>query len=83
MVDIEQRLGLDQARRVAAFCDGPEPLGSASAQGSVSGPTDRRYEQLLWRTSSALFPDDYWQTYGFGILPRNFDFGLGGSIGLD
>jgi hypothetical protein len=67
----------------AAFCDGPEPLGSAISEGSVSGPTDRRYQQLLWRTAAALFPDDYLESYGFDILPRSFDFGIGGSTGLD
>jgi hypothetical protein len=68
---------------LAAFCDGLEPLGSALTQGPVSSPTDRRFERLLWRTSAELFPDDYWETYGFGVLPRNFDFGLGGSIGVE
>jgi hypothetical protein len=35
----------------------------------------------LWRTASTLFPDDYEETYGFGILPRWLDFGVGGGIG--
>jgi hypothetical protein len=65
----------DELRVLAAFCDGPNPLGSVEAQDAVSGPTDRRFERLLWRTSSALFPDDYEQTYGFGLLPNQFDFG--------
>lgn len=73
----------DEIEILAAFCDGPEPLGSARSQGRVSGPTDRRFERLLWRTSAELFPDDYWETYGFGLLPRNFDLGIGGSIGVD
>ena len=34
---------------------------------------------LLWRTASALFPDDYAETYGFGLLPNSFDFGFGGG----
>jgi len=65
----------DELRVLAAFCDGADPLGSVEAHDAVSGPTDRRFERLLWRTASALFPDDYEQTYGFGLLPNQFDFG--------
>jgi hypothetical protein len=69
----------DDLRVLAAFCDGAEPLGSVDAQDTVAGPTDRRFQRLLWRTSAALFPDDYAQTYGFGLLPNSFDFGFGGG----
>jgi hypothetical protein len=69
----------DDLQVFAAFCEGADPLGSASAQGTVSGPTDRRFQRLLWRTAAALFPDDYEDTYGFGLLPNSFDFGFGGS----
>jgi hypothetical protein len=71
--------GGEDQRILAAFCDGADPLGSAEAHDTVSGPTDRRFERLLWRTASALFPDDYEQTYGFGLLPNSFDFGFGSS----
>jgi hypothetical protein len=49
--------------------------------GRVAGPTDRSFERLLWRTAGALFPDDYAETYGFGILPRWLNLGGGGSYG--
>lgn len=71
--------GGDDLRVLAAFCEGADPIGSAEAHDTVSGPTDRRFERLLWRTAAALFPDDYEQTYGFGILPNTFNFGFGGS----
>lgn len=65
----------DELRVLAAFCDGANAVGSVEAQDTVSGPTDRRFQRLLWRTASALFPDDYAETYGFGLLPNSFDFG--------
>jgi hypothetical protein len=70
-----------QIQIVAAFCQGDRALGATRTEGTASGPTDQRFRRLLWRTASTLFPDDYEQTYGFGILPRWLDFGLGGSIG--
>ena len=69
----------EELRVLAAFCDGGTALGSVEAQDTVSGPTDRRFQRLLWRTASALFPDDYAETYGFGLLPNSFDFGFGGG----
>jgi hypothetical protein len=69
----------DDLRVLAAFCDGANAIGSVETQDTVSGPTDRRFERLLWRTASALFPDDYAETYGFGLLPNSFDFGFGGE----
>jgi hypothetical protein len=69
----------DELRVLAAFCDGADPIGSVDTQDAVSGPTDRRFQRLLWRTASALFPDDYAETYGFGLLPNSFDFGFGGG----
>ena len=69
--------GGDELRVLAAFCDGDEAIGSVETQDTVSGPTDRRFQRLLWRTASALFPDDYFETYGFGILPNTFDFSFG------
>jgi hypothetical protein len=71
----------DRLRIVAAFCQGDQVLGLARTEDAVAGPTDQRFRRLLWRTATTLFPDDYEQTYGFGILPRWLDFGLRGSIG--
>jgi hypothetical protein len=68
-------------RIVAAFCQGDQVLGLTRTEGAVSGPTDQGFRRLVWRTANTLFPDDYEQTYGFGILPRWLDFGFGGSFG--
>ena len=67
---------------LAAFCQGDEMLEAVREQERVAGPTDRNFERLLWRTSAALFPDDYWDNYGFGLLPRGIDLGIGGSFGF-
>jgi hypothetical protein len=71
----------DRLRIVAAFCQGDQVLGFARTEDAVAGPTDQRFRRLLWRTAKALFPDDYEETYGFGLLPRWLDFGVRGSIG--
>ena len=70
-----------QVRIAAALCQADRVVGATRTESAASGPTDQRFRRLLWRTASTLFPDDYEQTYGFGILPRWVDFGLGGSIG--
>jgi hypothetical protein len=70
-----------QVRILAAFCRGDQALNATRTEAVVNGPTDQRFRRLLWRTSSALFPDDYAETYGFGLLPRWLDFGVGGSFG--
>lgn len=66
---------------LAVFCRGDQVINAVSEEGPVAGPTDRGFQRLLWRTAGALFPDDYAETYGFGILPRWLDFGFGGSYG--
>jgi hypothetical protein len=71
----------DRLRIAAAFCEGDRVLGFARTEDTVAGPTDQRFRRLLWRTARVLIPDDYEETYGFGILPRWLDFGIGGSIG--
>ena len=71
----------EQVQIVAAFCQSDYVLNAARTEAAVGGPTDQRFRRLLWRTSSALFPDDYAETYGLGILPRWLDFGVGGSFG--
>jgi hypothetical protein len=68
-------------RIVAVFCRGDQAIGAARTEDAVAGPTDQRFKRLLWRTANQVFPDDYEETYGFGILPRSVDFGLGGSFG--
>jgi hypothetical protein len=73
--------GTGPVRIMAAFCRGDQVLGATRTESVVSGPTDQRFRRLLWRTASTLFPDDYEETYGFGLLPRWLDFGFGGSIG--
>ena len=67
---------------LAAFCQGDRVLHAVREEDRVAGPTDRRFQRLLWRTAGALFPDDYAESYGFGILPRWLNLGIGGSIGL-
>jgi hypothetical protein len=71
----------DRLRIVAAFCRGNQVLGFVRTEDAVAGPTDQKFRRLLWRTAKILFPDDYEETYGFGILPRWLDFGIGGGIG--
>jgi hypothetical protein len=66
----------------AVFCQGDQPLDAVNQQGRVAGPTDRNFQRLLWRTAAELFPDNYAQTYGFGILPRWFNLGVGGTFGF-
>ncbi len=66
----------------ALFCQGAQALDAVHEEDRVAGPTDHSFERLLWRTSASLFPDDYANTYGFGILPRWLNFGVGGSFGL-
>ena len=71
----------DRLRIAAAFCQADQVLRFARTEDAVAGPTDQNFRRLLWRTAKDLFPDDYEQTYGFGILPRWLDFGVGGSFG--
>jgi hypothetical protein len=67
---------------LAVFCQGDRALHAVREADRVAGPTDRRFQRLLWRTAGALFPDDYAETYGFGFLPRWLNLGIGGSVGL-
>jgi hypothetical protein len=67
---------------LAVFCQGDRAVHAVREEAAVAGPTDRRFQRLLWRTAGALFPDDYAESYGFGFLPRWLNFGLGGSVGL-
>jgi hypothetical protein len=71
----------DRLRIVAAFCQGDQVIGLARTEDAVASPTDQRFRRLLWRTATTLFPDDYEQTYGFGILPRWLNLGVQGSFG--
>ena len=67
---------------LAVFCQGDKALDAVREEDRVAGPTDRRFQRLLWRTANTLFPDDYASTYGFGILPRWLNLGVGGSAGF-
>ncbi|HSA81093.1 MAG TPA: hypothetical protein VLE23_09730 [Geminicoccaceae bacterium] len=67
---------------LAVFCQGDEVIDAVREQGQVAGPTDHDFQRLLWRTAGAVFPDDYWDNYGLGILPRGIDLGIGGSFGF-
>ena len=67
---------------LAVFCQGDRALHAVREEDRVAGPTDRRFQRLLWRTAGALFPDDYADSYGFGFLPRWLNLGIGGSVGL-
>jgi hypothetical protein len=67
---------------LAVFCQGDQVIDAVREQGRVAGPTDHSFQRLLWRTAGAVFPDDYWDNYGLGILPRGIDLGIGGSFGF-
>lgn len=67
---------------LAVLCQGDEVIDAVREEERVAGPTDHNFQRLLWRTAAALFPDDYWDNYGFGILPRGIDLGIGGSFGF-
>lgn len=69
-------------RVLAVFCQGDQVIDAIREEERVAGPTDHNFQRLLWRTAAALFPDDYWDNYGFGILPRGIDLGIGGSFGF-
>jgi hypothetical protein len=76
-------LPADETLRVlAVFCQDDQVLETVREEDRVAGPTDRNFQRLLWRTSAALFPDDYWDNNGFGFLPRGIDLGVGGSFGF-
>lgn len=79
--DIATEPAGERVRLSAAFCEGDRALSVSRTEDAVSSPTDHRFRRMLWRTSAELFPDDYLETYGFGILPRSIDLGIGGSIG--
>jgi len=69
-------------RVLAVFCQGDQVIDAVREEERVAGPTDHNFQRVLWRTAAALFPDDYWDNYGFGILPRGIDLGIGGSFGF-
>jgi hypothetical protein len=69
-------------RALAAFCKDGEIVGAARGEAQAPVVDRRQVERLLWRVAGGLFPDDYAETYGFGILPRGIDLGVGGSTGF-
>ena len=66
---------------LAVFCRGDEPLGVVRQRGAAPGLDTRQAQRLLWRTGAQLFPDDYWRTYGFNLIP-GIDIGVGGTFGF-
>lgn len=58
----------------AAFCEGDRAIALAEAE--PHGDPAR----LIWRLVGRLVPDDYQQTYGFGILGNRV--GIGGDFGF-
>ena len=59
-----------------AFCDG----GRAVAVAGADPASDPR--RLIWRLIGHLVPDDYPDTYGFGIFGNRITFGFGAAFGL-
>lgn len=66
---------------LAVFCRGDEPLGVAREQAAAGDLASRPPRRMLWRTAAQVFPDDYWQGYGFDIIP-GIDIGVGGTFGF-
>ncbi len=60
----------------AAFCDGERAVAVAAAD--PKGDPER----LIWRLVGRLVPDDYPDTYGFGLFGNRITFGLGAGFGL-
>ena len=65
---------LDQGLVRAAFCDGDRAVAVAGAA------PDGDPERLIWRLIGRLVPDDYPQTYGFGLFGNRVTFGFGASL---
>lgn len=62
----------------AVFCDGGGYV--ADAEATTSGRTRAEVERLIWRTTRALFPDDYEDSYGFDLFGNRV--GLRGAFGF-
>ncbi len=60
----------------AAFCDGERAVARAGAD-PVGDP-----ERLVWRLMGRLVPDDYPETYGFGVFGNRITFGFGAAFGF-
>jgi hypothetical protein len=60
----------------AAFCDGTRAVAVAGAD--PAGDPRR----LIWRLVGRLVPDDYPDTYGFGIFGNRITFGFGAGFGF-
>lgn len=58
----------------AAFCDGTRAVAVAGAD--PAGDPQR----LIWRLVGRLVPDDYPDTYGFGIFGNRITFGFGAGF---
>lgn len=64
----------------AAWCRGEEAIDAVA--GTLADQGRRAQQRFLRRTAAALFPDDYAETYGFGILPDWLGVEAGGSVGF-
>ena len=64
------RLGLVKA----AFCDGERAVALAGVD--PGGDPER----LVWRLIGRLVPDDYPDTYGFGVFGNRITFGFGAGF---
>lgn len=71
----------DELTLLAAFCQGEILINAARADGTVSGPADRRLKRLLWQIGGVLFPDDYERNYGIDLIP-GVNIGIDGSFGF-
>lgn len=64
-------------RLQAVFCDGGALVADATA--ATPGRDAAAVARLIWRATGRLFPDDYPDTYGFGLLGNRV--GVGGAGG--
>jgi hypothetical protein len=62
----------------AVFCNGGGYV--ADAEATASGRTRGEVERLIWRTTGALFPDDYPDSYGVDLFGHRV--GFSGSFGF-
>ena len=61
------------------FCDGARPIAGALADVEVEGQEAPDYDRLVAQSTSALFPDDYWDRYD--RLPFSVGLGVGSRGG--
>ncbi len=73
------RLPVDFAERVAAaWCEGERTVAAVDLP--TAEPVGAAVERAIRRAVTALFPDDYADTYGFDLFGRRIT--IGGSFGF-